>query len=133
MECPNPDFKKNLEDNLDGVKRTLYGPDGKSGITACVQKKVSWKALSGIVIPLVVIIVGANYRIHDKAECALRERTDNKKQIELIQKDLDHIKNTNERLENGQEVIKKEIQEIRENRMTPEMFRRILRNEIKKN
>lgn len=126
MECPSPECHKNLE----GVRKTLYGPDGKSGVAACVQRKVSWKQLGAIASLLIMIIVSVNYRTMDAAEKALRERAENKQQIEVIHKDLEHLKGTSQELKNGQDKIKEEVQELKIKQMTPELFRNILKEEI---
>jgi len=128
VECPSPECKKNLE----GMRKTLYGPDGKSGITSCIQRKVSWKQLAAIAAVLIGILVGMMYRSLDAAQCATKERSENKKQIEVIQKDLEHIKAVNQDLKQGQEKIKEEVQDLKTNQMTPEMFRQILKDEIRR-
>lgn len=128
MECPNPECHKNLE----GMRKTLYGPDGKSGLTACIQRKVSWKQLGSIATVLIMILVGMTYRSLDASQNASKERADNAKRIEVIQKDLEHIKATNQDLKNGQNKIKEEVQELKLKQMTPEMFRKILHDEIKR-
>jgi len=129
MNCPSPECHKNLE----GLRKTLYGPDGKSGVAACVQHKVSWKQMGAIASLLIMIIVGSNYRTMDAAEKALRERAENKQQIEVIHKDLEHIKTINQELKNGQSKIKEEVQELKIKQMTPELFRKIIKDAIKEN
>jgi len=128
-ECPSPECHRNLE----GVRKTLYGPDGKSGVAACVQRKVSWKQMGAIASLLIMIIIAANYRIMDAAEKALRERAENKQQIEVIHKDLEHIKMTSQELKNGQNKIKEEVQELKIKQMTPELFKEIIKDAIKEN
>ena len=130
-DCPNPECKKNLENDLAGMRKTLYGPDGKSGITGCMQRKVSWRHLGAGASIIVMIIVGATYRNMDAAEKCLRERADNTQQIEVIHKDLEHIKKANQELKNGQRKIKQEVQDLKQTQMTPEMFRQIIKDEIK--
>jgi cell division protein FtsB len=117
---------------MEGMRKTLYGPDGKSGVTGCMQRKVSWKHLGAIASFVIMIVVGATYRSMDAAENCLRERADNKQQIEVIHKDLEHIKTTNQELKNGQQKIKQEVQDLKQGQMTPEMFRQIIKDEIKK-
>jgi len=131
-DCPNLECKKNIEDYMAGMRKTLYGPDGKSGVTGCIQKKVSWKHLGAIASIVIMIIVGATYRNMDAAEKCLRERADNKQRIEVIHKDLEHIKATNQELKNGQRKIKQEVKNLKQTQMTPEMFRQIIKDEIKK-
>jgi len=126
MGCSSPECQKNVE----GMRKTLYGQDGKTGLTACMQRKVSWSHFGFILPVMLILLVGLIYRNLDASQNALRERADNKQQIQVIQKDLEHIKETNQELKKGQNQIRKDVQEFKEQRMTPEMFRQILKDEI---
>jgi len=126
MQCPSPECHKNME----GMRKTLYGPDGKSGLTACMQRKVSWKQLGFILPVFLTLTVAMICRNLDAGQRAAKERLDNTKQIVVIQKDLEHIKATSRDLKRGQDNIREEVQELKTNQMTPEMFREILKQEI---
>ena len=128
MTCPSPECQKNLE----RMRKTLYGPDEKSGITACIQGKVSWKQLAGIATVLITILVGLTYRSLDAAQSATKERAENAKNIDGVQKDTEHIKESIQELKKGQNKIKEEVQELKIHQMTPALFRKIIKEEIKK-
>lgn len=122
MQCPSSECQKNME----GMRKTLYGPDGKSGITACLQHKVSWKQLGSIATVLVMVLVGMIYRNLDAAQNAMKERANNAKQIEVVLKVLEHLTDSNLELKNGQKEIRREVRELKEKSMTPELFQKFL-------
>ena len=86
------DLKKNTVRNKEmaDVKLTLYGPDGKGGLTADVaaveKSKVSWAKLGVIVLALLGLFATAHWRQSDiradQLNKAQKERHANEKQIQ---------------------------------------------------
>lgn len=120
MEC-----KQGTCENIENLHTKI------NRVILCQKSKISWKQLGSITTVLIMILVGMTYRSLDAAQNATKERADNAKQIQVIQKDLEHIKDTNVELKKGQNDIKKQVQEIKEQRMTPQMFKRIIEDAIK--
>ena len=86
------DLKKNTVRNKEmaDVKLTLYGPDGKGGLTADVaaveKSKVSWAKLGMIVLALLTLFATAHWRQSDiradQLDKAQKERRTNETHIQ---------------------------------------------------
>jgi hypothetical protein len=65
MDCPNPDCRRNLEDDICGLRRTVYGATGSNGLVGDLKEKVSRNSMWSIflstmgVLVAVLIAVGA--------------------------------------------------------------------------
>ncbi|HUV25784.1 MAG TPA: hypothetical protein VMW34_00330 [Anaerolineales bacterium] len=92
--------------------------DCQSEIKKTLPKKVGWKALTGTTLSLLVII--AMFILHgmDVSAKANDERKENAKQIEVVKKDIEHIKDSVKKIESKQmspeqffELIKRAVRE----------------------
>ena len=56
MDCPNEECHSNVE----GMRKTLFGPDGLSGVAACVKNAVpkKWLWIGFVVIGIPLLVTG---------------------------------------------------------------------------
>ena len=93
MGCPNAQCKEELQKDIEGHQKTLYGKDGMSGLVACVKKNVPkswlWKGISGFGVLLLLAgyslfaRVQAGEILHEQNE---QHITRNAEQIEKLEK-----------------------------------------------
>jgi len=107
-----PECKMQFDDHekdINGIKKSMFGDDGLSGVCGCLKSKVSKKTL--VVIALAVsgfIIAGLT-----AWGGAKDERKENKQAIAVIQSELGHIVTTVESIEKNQIKPEKLLNEIR--------------------
>ena len=125
------DLKKNTVRNKEmaDVKLTLYGPDGKGGLTADVaaveKSKVSWAKLGMIVLALLTLFATAHWRQSDiradQLNKAQAERHANETQIQRYSIKQDVIIDNQNQFKSDLEANKAERvkdREILHNRIT---------------
>jgi len=110
MACPEIECHKNQE----GMRKTLYGADGKGGITACVQRKVSWTQLGSLILGLFVVggVLFGGFALYAmekqdaKYEKVEKCANENEKKIGVIRENIKQIKT-------DQGYIRDDVNEIR--------------------
>ena len=121
MGCPNEDCRENLVNKLTGHDKTLYGTDGRGGVTRDVgdikkelDTKVSRKGVTSVAlgmvataVTLVIVILSAwgsakDERVQNSKEIStLRERQE--QQYVAIRDDIKDLKTAQD------EMVKKQI------------------------
>jgi len=124
-ECPIPEFKKAIEDKVEGHHATLYGKEGIGGVVGCMKKKISrsflmWCAI--IMVSILGAIGGLAYRAYSEGNQQRQETV--KVQInsmvresELLyskQKEHNELKGRTQKLETDMTYIKTSLKEIKQ-------------------
>lgn len=104
-DCPDKECKKNIEKQINGHAKTLYGSEGITGLVSKVNDKVSrsWLATTtismlGILVVIVIALQGGyaerakNIKENEKSISVIQE------QLSDIDKDLDEIKKKQDRM-----------------------------------
>jgi len=104
------------------VHKTLYGTDGDGGLVKKVGHKISWKSLGVVIAPLIMIIFGSvTYSMTAfSKEKDVRQKQDAKqsKAITELQKDMDYVKKSVDRIEKTQEKL-------------PDLLKKAMQNALK--
>ena len=101
------------KDDIDGLKRSLFGENGLHGVLGYLKNKVSKKGLAAITIPLMAIIALFLIAGLNAWGNAKEERFNNKESISIIQKEFNQIKITMENIEKNQIKPNELLEEIR--------------------
>ena len=106
-ECERA-FKEHEKD-IDGMKKTMFGIDGLSGVCGCLKSKVSRKTLAIIAIAMTGFIIAGLTAWGGAKD----ERKENKQSIAVVQKEISYIKETTGRIEKNQMKPEDLLREIR--------------------
>ena len=100
-----PECKVRFDDqgnDIDGIKRSIFGDDGLHGMLGCLKEKVSKKNVMKISIGmasiLAIFVIAGMTSWGDAKE----KISGNKTSICVLQKELTHIKKTTDKIEKNQ-------------------------------
>ena len=104
-----PECKLKFDDHekgIDGIKKSMFGDDGLHGVCGCLEEKVSKKNVMkisiGIASILAIFIVAGMTSWGDAQEKLKDKISVNQTSISVIQSELEHIKNTTDKIEKNQ-------------------------------
>jgi len=97
------------EKDIAGIKKSMFGDDGFSGVCGCLKSKVSKKTLVVIALAMSGFIIAGLTAWGGAKD----ERKENKQSIAVVQKDLIYISNTVNSIEKNQIKPDKLLNEIR--------------------
>ena len=115
MTCPKEcdQHLETIDKTIDGIKKTVYGEDGNSGVAGCVRKKVSWIHLGSVVLGICVIFGGvwlyAAEKKDQKIEKVQQTAISNAQKTEVIKQDISHIKEDLKEQKSDIKEIKKDM------------------------
>lgn len=102
-----------IDKTIDGIKKTVYGEDGNTGVAGCVRKKVSWVHLGAVVFSVVTIFSGFYLYAAEKKDRKIdkveQTATSNAQKAEVIKQDISHIKDDLREQKNDIKEIKKDM------------------------
>ncbi len=113
-ECPNPECHENVE----GMKRALFGESGTSGIVGCLRgkmpKKWLWVAILVFGIPLLSVGVKlwADNASNDLKFAKVEEVKQNETQIEVLKSQYCNIEATLSEIKKSQREMRKDIKKL---------------------
>ena len=110
MTCPlecQKDYK-NIKEDVEGHQKTLYGLEGIGGIVACMNRKVSRRALTGSVLGVLAML--AIFIVYGMGAFAgeKEKRQENTISIQIMKSSLEEIKNHTVEVAKNQKTLMKE-------------------------
>ena len=100
----------NQKDDINGLRKSMFGEDGIGGALGCLKDKVSKKALIAIAIVMSGFIVAGLTAWGNSKENISK----NKESISVIQSELTHIKETTDNIEKNQMKPSELLEAIKE-------------------
>lgn len=106
MACPDPECRESMQKFQDDIKKTLFGINGRGGITGCMGKFITrrqiWLFITMLMVPILLGSwkVAADYIFTTKNEANyiianMKENvTDNDKRISKVEDEMQHILST---------------------------------------
>ena len=125
MKCPSEECHNNLE----GVRRTLYGNDGKGGLVACVSKKISTNL--AIAFLTFALTFSGGFILYGLA--AEKKQNSQLQEIGVIKEQVKQIKENTEKIGSKVDKMDDHMRAIELKQMTPEQYKAIMKEVIKEN
>ena len=121
MECPDTECRKQRKEDIENIKKTLYGRDGASGIVHCTAKLVPKKWLFYILGALFLAVITSGYSGYSRLHAGELQHEEN---VRLIQqnavaiKELTKVAQKNEvrqeRIDTKLENVEEHLDDIKE-------------------